>query len=99
MTLPVANSIGSNTGGTKWRRLDQSSVIILYNATKSRLIVKEEHAACAAELFQGIDVQITTEGQRHLGAALGSHIFCGDICDRQGSGVGKRGGAIGGYWQ
>lgn len=75
MTLPVANSIGSNTGGTKWRRLDQSLVIMLYNATKSWLLVKEEHAAWAAELFQGIDVQITTEGKRHLGAALGPRTF------------------------
>ena len=31
------------------------------NATKSWLIVKEEHAARAAELFQGTDVQITME--------------------------------------
>ena len=48
---------------------------MLYNATKSSLIVKEEHAAWATELFQGIDVQITTEGKRHLGAALGSRTF------------------------
>jgi len=45
------------------------------NATKSWLIVKEEHTARAAELFQGTDVQITNEGQRHLGAALGSRTF------------------------
>ena len=45
------------------------------NATKSWLIVKEEHAARAAELFQGTDVQITMEGQRHLGVAVGSRAF------------------------
>ena len=45
------------------------------NASKSRLIVKDEHTARTTELFQGSDVQITREGQRHIGAALGSQTF------------------------
>ena len=45
------------------------------NATKSWFIIKEEDTAWAAELFQDTDVQITSEGQRHLGAALGSRTF------------------------
>ena len=36
------------------------------NANKLWLIVKEEHTAWAAQLFQGTGMQITREGQRHL---------------------------------
>ena len=39
------------------------------------VIVKEEHAAQAAELFQDTEICITKEGRRHLGAALGSQTF------------------------
>ena len=45
------------------------------NGSKSWLIVKEEHIEQATHLFEGTDIQITKEGQRHLGAALGTQTF------------------------
>ena len=39
------------------------------------LIVKEEHIEQATHLFEGTGIQITKEGQRHLGAALGTQTF------------------------
>ena len=42
------------------------------NARKTVLIVKEEHLEKAKNLFGGRGVIITTQGQRHLGAAIGS---------------------------
>ena len=45
------------------------------NAQKSWLIVKDESFTEAKEIFEGSNVQITTQGQRHLGAALGSSTF------------------------
>ena len=44
-------------------------------ATKTVLIVKEEHALHAREIFQGTGVTITTEGERHMGAVIGSEHF------------------------
>ena len=41
-------------------------------ASKSHLIVKQQHLTNAKELFADTEVQITTEGQRHLGAIIGS---------------------------
>ena len=45
------------------------------NAAKSWLIVKEEHLDQAVTIFGSSGVQITKEGQRHLGAALGTRTF------------------------
>ena len=45
------------------------------NGSKSWLIVKEEHIEQATHLFEGTGIQITKEGQRHLGAALGTQTF------------------------
>ena len=45
------------------------------NGSKSCLIVKEEHIEQATHLFEGTGIQITKEGQRHLGAALGTQTF------------------------
>ena len=41
-------------------------------ASKSYLIVKVEHDQKAHETFNDLDVKITTTGQRHLGAVIGS---------------------------
>jgi len=38
-------------------------------AKKSWLIVKEKYVNEAENLFRGLSVNITTEGQKHLGAA------------------------------
>ncbi len=44
-------------------------------ASKSWLIVKEEHRDNAEKIFEGTGIQITTEGKRHLGAVVGSNTF------------------------
>ena len=41
------------------------------NAVKTHLVVKEEYVGKARELFAGTGIIITTEGKRHLGAAIG----------------------------
>ena len=45
------------------------------NASKTWLIVKEEHLEHANNTFQGTGVVITSEGKRHLGSAIGSCSF------------------------
>ena len=45
------------------------------NATKTHLVVKAEHAERARELFAGTGINITTEGKRHLGAAVGPRSY------------------------
>ena len=45
------------------------------NASKTWLIVKEESLSHAQDVFCGSGVQITNEGNRHLGAAIGSNSF------------------------
>ena len=47
----------------------------LANPTKTRLIVKEEYLSAAAEDFHNTVVQITSQGKRYLGAALGNASF------------------------
>ena len=44
-------------------------------ATKYLLIVKKDVEKKAEEIYYGSDVKITTEGKRHLGAALGTHEY------------------------
>ena len=44
-------------------------------ASKSHLIVKEKYINKATNNFQGLDVQITTAGERHLGQVIGSIQF------------------------
>ena len=45
------------------------------NASKTHLVVKPELASEAKRVFENTDVQISTNGQRHLGAAIGTHEF------------------------
>ena len=45
------------------------------NPSKTCLIVKEDHMSSATDLFQEEGIQITPQGTRHLGAALGSRSF------------------------
>ena len=45
------------------------------NPGKTWLIVKDDHLPRATELFADTGVNITTEGKRHLGAALGPRPF------------------------
>jgi len=45
------------------------------NAKKTVVVVKKEFEDKARHIFAGMDVQITSHGQRHLGAALGCPEF------------------------
>ena len=45
------------------------------NASKTWLVVKQEHFPLATEIFADSGVCITVEGRRHLGAALGTSSF------------------------
>jgi len=45
------------------------------NANKSCLIVKPEYEEEARKIFAGTGVRITSNGERHLGAVIGSHEF------------------------
>lgn len=60
-----------------WDKLSETGPAYGYfpNSAKSWLICKEEHINEAEEMFRGSNVQITSEGQRHLGAAIGSRRF------------------------
>ena len=44
-------------------------------ASKSHLIVKDQYELKAIETFAGSNVNLTTSGQRHLGAVIGSESF------------------------
>ena len=52
-----------------------SQVGYLPNARKSFLIVKPEHFEHAKEIFADSEVVVSKEGQRHLGAAIGTEEF------------------------
>ena len=45
------------------------------NATKTIIVVKDEHEQTANSLFSDTGIKITTHGKRHLGAAIGSSAF------------------------
>ena len=45
------------------------------NPQKCWLIVKHEKERLAKEIFSETTINITTEGRKHLGAALGSRAF------------------------
>ena len=45
------------------------------NSKKCWLVVKPEKEGRAKEMFAGTDINITTEGRKHLGAALGSRSY------------------------
>ncbi len=45
------------------------------NGSKTHLIVKPEHKEIARQLFTDTGVNVSIEGKRHLGAALGSRTF------------------------
>ena len=60
-----------------WSRLQDLGSFYGYypNALKTWLIVKPIYFSDAQRLFEGTGVQVTVEGKRHLGAALGSRLF------------------------
>ena len=60
------------------------------NATKTYLVVKEEHLEEAKQLFQETGVSITADGKRHLGAAIGTpHFAAGYVQQKVAEWVGE----------
>ena len=53
------------------------------NSAKSWLIVKEEHLTDVTNIFENTGVQITKEGHRNLGAALGTQSFTEEYVSKQ----------------
>ena len=45
------------------------------NPLKTNVVVREESATNAKEVFKGTNISITEQGKRHLGAALGTRSF------------------------
>ena len=62
---------------TWWDKLNQHGPLYGYypNGAKTWLVVKQEKYDEAVQIFSGTEVRITTQGKRHLGAALGSRAF------------------------
>ena len=60
-----------------WDRIAKKGPAYGYypNPSKTCLVVKEESAKMAKEVFQGTGISFTEEGKRHLGAALGTQGF------------------------
>ena len=60
-----------------WEEMQQLGPTFGYypNAKKSWVIAKPDKVDLARELFKNTDVQVTDEGQRHLGAVIGSMTF------------------------
>ena len=46
-----------------------------HNAAKTCLIVKPDQLDSAQTLFKGTNIQISCEGQHHLGATIGTRAF------------------------
>ena len=57
----------------EWR--DQLQLIGPNYGSKTWLIVKEDRLEAATAIFQGTEVNITTQGKTHLGAALDTRKF------------------------
>ena len=56
------------------------------NASKTWLIVKENHLEAAKAAFRGTEVQITIKGKRYLGAAIGTASFVESYVQKKVSG-------------
>ena len=70
-------SAESNSLRNWWDKLQKEGPKYGYhpNEKKTFLIVKPEHYERAMQAFDGTQVNITTHGKRHLGAAIGSKDF------------------------
>ena len=57
-----------------WDEISESGPALGYfpNAWKCWLIIKPEREQAAREVFRGTAINVTMEGHKHLGAALGS---------------------------
>ena len=68
-----------------WDELEQIDPDFGYfaDASKSWLIVIEENMSDAANIFANTGIQITKEGRRSLGAALGTHSYTEEFVSKQ----------------
>ncbi|XP_057308551.1 uncharacterized protein LOC130646905 [Hydractinia symbiolongicarpus] len=67
-----------------WDRLMQIGPLFGYNPQpyKSWLIVKPGHEQLAKATFEGTNIQICTDGERHLGASIESDSFRKEYCEK-----------------
>ena len=68
-----------------WDELREAGPPLGYypNSKKCWLVVKPEKEGRAKEMFAGTGINITTEGRKHLGAALGSRSYLGQYVGRK----------------
>ena len=79
-----ASAVGKLKGLKKWR--DSLCDIgpgygYFPKPSKSILVVKEEHYETAKEVFKDSGLEITSEGQRHLGAVVGTEEYRNSYVD------------------
>ena len=60
-----------------WKKLNQLGPAFGYypNASKTWLVVKEEHLELAQELFAAQGVKVATSGHKRLGSAIGDETY------------------------
>ena len=60
-----------------WDELREAGPPLGYhpNSKKCWLVIKPEKESCAKEMFPGTGINITADGRKHLGAALGSRSY------------------------
>ena len=46
-----------------------------HNASKTHLIVKQEYVQSAKDLFEGTGLAVIADGDRYLGAAIGTRAY------------------------
>lgn len=68
-----------------WDELNRIGPLYGYypNASKTCLLVKPHHEHAANEIFAGSGITISTKGNRHLGAALGSRTFVEEFVSKK----------------
>ena len=68
-----------------WERLQEIGPMYGYypNASKSWLLVKEQHLHKATDIFRGTDVSITSEGRSVLGSPIGTCAFVDKFVDEK----------------
>jgi len=68
-----------------WDKFKATSLQYVYhpNLSKTRLVVKPEHLPAAEAHFQDTGIQVTTQGQRHLGDTIGSRNFVENFVQRK----------------
>ena len=76
-------SICSNGGTHSGEYRSQIWILPQSRQGKSWLVVKEQVVPLAKQLFGDLDINITTRGQKYLGAALGGEQFVADCINKK----------------